>query len=209
MEKTLVHPKRLSAEERRRQILAHAFRLISQQGFKTVSVRDIARAAQINEALIYRHFPTKADLLRAVLSDRVNRQPVQAAELPADLEAFTCELNHFVGFFIDTIQPDPSFMKIMLYAVMEDLPLPDEFNHRKEGTFLNWLFRSLEKGQAEWGFDPALNPVVAASSFMGGLIFYVIQTSILKRVPPLDAQEFKASYTVSYLRSLLSTPQNS
>jgi AcrR family transcriptional regulator len=197
-----IHPKRLSAEERKKQILAHTFRLISQQGFKTVSLRDIAASAQINEALIYRHFPTKADLLRAVLSEMVNRQPVQSTELPVDLEAFTQQLSSFIDFFIENNQRDPSVIKIILYAVMEDFPLPNEFNLQKEGTFLNWLVRSIEKGKTGWGFDPELPALLAISSFMGGLIFYIMQTAVLKNAPALDIEEFKSAFITSFLRSL-------
>ncbi len=207
MEKILYRPKRLSAEERRIQILSHAFRLIGQQGFKTVSVRDIAQAAEINEALIYRHFPTKADLLRAVLSDIVNRQPVHSTELPANLDGFVHGLSSFIDFFIENNLRDPALIKIILYAVMEDFPLPDEFNLRKEDTFLNWLCRSIEKGQAAWGFDPALNPVVSISSFMGGLIFYILQTAVLRRIQPLEIQDFETNFIDSYIRSLMKAPE--
>jgi len=202
METKPLHPKRLSAAERKKQILAHAFRLISQQGFKTVSMRDIAQAAQINEALIYRHFPTRAHLLRAILSDVINRQPLQVSTPAASLDIFIHQLTTFVDFFIENNSRDPSIMKIILYAVMEDYGLPDEFNLAKEGTVLNWLSRSIEKGQAEWGFDPAVKPVVAISSFMGGLIFYILQTAVLKIIPGMDLPAFKNAYIQSFLKTL-------
>ena len=47
--------KRLSATERSEDILSHAIRRVSAKGFKSVSLRKIARDAGINEALIYRH----------------------------------------------------------------------------------------------------------------------------------------------------------
>jgi AcrR family transcriptional regulator len=194
--------KRLSAEARKKQILTVAFQLIGQQGFKTVSMRDIAQAAQINEALIYRHFPTKAHLLRAILSEVVNRQPVQAATLPASRDAFIGQLTTFVDFFVENNLRDPSIIKIILYAVMEDYSLPDEFNLAKEGTFLNWLYHSIEKGQAEWGFDPVQSPIVAVSSFMGGLIFYILQTAVLANFPTMGIDAFKNAFIHSFLKSI-------
>jgi AcrR family transcriptional regulator len=197
---TSPHPtKRLNAEERKQQILEHALQLISQYGFKSVSIRDIARAAQVNEALIYHHFPSKADLLKAIIVDVVNTQPVHTTVSCTNLESFCRQISSFVNFYLKTNLANPAFIRIILYSVMEDYPLPEEFNLNKPGTFLNWLYSSIKKGQAEWGFDPELDPTVATSNFMGGLIVTILQISVLKQIPPIDPD----SYTQSYIHSFL------
>ena len=200
-------PKRLSAEERKKQIVATTFTLVSQRGFKSVSVRDVAHAAGINEALIYRYFPAKADLLRAVLTQIVSRQPVASASLPAGPDEFRAALDAFIAFFLDTALADPSKVKTIMYAVMEDYPLPDEFNLSKEGTFLNWLYRSIQKGQAEWGFDPLADPLAAASSFMGGLIFAIMQSAVIRSIPPIDPAPFRRAFLHSFLAQLCDWPK--
>jgi len=207
MEKSASHPKRLRAAERKEQILAATLGLVSRQGFRSVSMRQIAGAAGINEALIYRHFPSKEELLRAMLSEVVARQPVRAAAPAASLQAFTRQLGSFIDFYLQNGQTDPTVIRLILYAVMEDYPLPPEFDLGREGTVLNWLYRSIEKGQAEWGFDPALQPLAAVSSFMGGLVFYTLQTAVLKAAPGLDRAAFRQAYLRSFLRSLAADPE--
>ena len=202
MKEPLTIIKRMSAADRRQQILQHAFGLIREQGFKSVSVRDIARAAQVNEALIYRHFATKEDLLLAVVRETVNRQPVTTRYLPQDQEAFKNQLLEFVAFFMANAQKDPSILKIMLYAVMENYPLPDEFNYQKEGSFFNWLYRSIEKGKAEWNFNPNVDPLFSISSFMGGLIVFVLHTTVTHLFPNREYPNFASMYVGPFLKSL-------
>lgn len=202
MKETRTIAKRMTAAERRQQILRHAFSLIRDQGFKTVSVRDIAHAAHINEALIYKYFPTKKALLWAVTLEIIDRQPVHSVTPARDKEDFTNQLQGFVEFFLEKTLGDPSLPKIILYAVMENFPLPDEFNFQKEGTFLNWMYRSIEKGKAEWGFNRQVDTLVYMSLFMGGLIYFVLQTEVVKLFPNLESSNFENTYVGLFLKSL-------
>jgi AcrR family transcriptional regulator len=54
------------ADVRRQQILEAAVRLFSQQGVAKTTTRQIAREVGVAEGLIFRYFPTKLDLVRAV-----------------------------------------------------------------------------------------------------------------------------------------------
>lgn len=59
--------KRMPGSERRSQIIAAARRVFSQQGYDGAKTLQIAREAKVSEALVYRHFPSKLALYRAVL----------------------------------------------------------------------------------------------------------------------------------------------
>ena len=202
MRKSGTNPKRMKATERRQQILQHAFSLIRDQGFKTVSIRDIAREAQINEALIYRHFPTKEALLWAVVREMIDHQLVHSVTPAQDKEDFRTQLQAFVKFYLEKTLEDPSILRIILYAVMENYPLPDEFNYQKEGTFLNWMYRSIEKGKAEWGFDRQVDTLVYLSSFMGGLIYFVLQVAVLQLFPKRESSNLQDTYVGQFIKSL-------
>jgi len=65
--------RRLTAEQRRDQLLEVAARLFAERGFARTTTREIARAAGVSEGAIYRHFRSKEELLftfvrRAVVS---------------------------------------------------------------------------------------------------------------------------------------------
>jgi AcrR family transcriptional regulator len=55
---------------RKQQILELSLELMAKKGVTGTSMRDIAAAASINIATLYHYFPSKADLLKAVLQDK-------------------------------------------------------------------------------------------------------------------------------------------
>ncbi len=52
--------------------------LFAERGADAVTVREVADRAGVNHALIHRHFGTKEELLRVVLSEAVERMAVAA-----------------------------------------------------------------------------------------------------------------------------------
>ncbi|GAB3644483.1 TetR/AcrR family transcriptional regulator [Glycomyces tarimensis] len=62
--------RRLKRAERREQILDAAISAFSRTGYAATSLDDVAAAAGISRAILYRHFESKAQLYRQVL-DRV------------------------------------------------------------------------------------------------------------------------------------------
>ncbi len=63
--------RRMSRPERRATILAAARGEFARHGFHGAATAAIARAAGCSEAILYRHFPSKRDLLVAVLRSEV------------------------------------------------------------------------------------------------------------------------------------------
>ncbi|HEY0386732.1 MAG TPA: helix-turn-helix domain-containing protein, partial [Pyrinomonadaceae bacterium] len=61
---------RMAGEERRQQIVRIAMRLFSQRGFRGTTTKEIAHAAGISEAMVFRHFATKEELYAAILDDK-------------------------------------------------------------------------------------------------------------------------------------------
>jgi AcrR family transcriptional regulator len=64
--------------ETQRMIQAHAMRLFAEAGYDATTVNDVARASGVSTMTVYRHFPTKEDL---VLHDRYD--PLIAARVAA------------------------------------------------------------------------------------------------------------------------------
>src|SRR5512146_114628 len=61
---------RVSAEDRRQQILEVATGLFARQGYEGTTTRQIAQRASVNEAIIFRHFPSKEELYWAVIENQ-------------------------------------------------------------------------------------------------------------------------------------------
>lgn len=64
---------RKDAVETRRRIFESAAILFSRGGYTGASVRDIAQAADVNEATIFRHYPRKRELYLAVLESELQK----------------------------------------------------------------------------------------------------------------------------------------
>src|SRR5919206_5186733 len=58
---------RMAAEERRLQIIRVAMRLFSERGFRGTTTKEIAAAAGVSAAIIFRHFATKDELYTAIV----------------------------------------------------------------------------------------------------------------------------------------------
>lgn len=193
--------KRLTGEERKKQILNHTFKLIAQKGFKSVSIKDIAESAEINEALIYRYFPSKEALLTDVIKETINKSPKCPDRIPETKEEFVGILAHFEEFFIGLNMKDPSSLKTILYAVLENYPMPSEFNIAKEGTFLNWLDKCIEKGKNDWNFDKNVANEISISFFMGSLIYFILQTSVTETFK-VDYKKIEGSFSKLFFKTL-------
>ncbi|SNS86898.1 transcriptional regulator, TetR family [Sphingomonas laterariae] len=66
--------KRLSSSDRRDSIIEAATGVFARSGFSGAKTLDIARAANVSEALVFRHFPNKVAIYRAVLRTIIRSQ---------------------------------------------------------------------------------------------------------------------------------------
>lgn len=73
--------KRLAAPERRRHILAAARHVFVERGYAGARVIDISRAAGVNEAILYRHFPSKEALFEAAVAEPLRERVEQLLQL--------------------------------------------------------------------------------------------------------------------------------
>jgi AcrR family transcriptional regulator len=74
-------PMRADARRNYDRLLAAAAAAFAERGADDVSLEEIARRACVGIGTLYRHFPTRQDLLEAVYRDQVESLARQAAEL--------------------------------------------------------------------------------------------------------------------------------
>jgi AcrR family transcriptional regulator len=67
---TPARPARMPGEDRRRQLLRVAIESFAQNGFSGTKTKDIAAAAGVSEAILFRHFASKEDLYHAILDEK-------------------------------------------------------------------------------------------------------------------------------------------
>ena len=71
---------RLTASERREQLLEVTTRIVAEQGFQGVSIESVARRAGISRPIVYEHFGDLQGLLEAVVEREMSRAFSQVSE---------------------------------------------------------------------------------------------------------------------------------
>ena len=168
---------RLTASDRKKQLIDTAMRLFAEQGFDGTSTREIAEAAGVTEAIIFRHFRTKEDLYWAVLADRVerrgrNRRIRELLESGADLREVLISIAEIL---LDRSADDAAVTRLLFYSALRNRELSDRFfetyAHEKFELLAEFLRKQIEDGHLR-----AVNPLLAARSFLGMIIYhYLVQ----------------------------------
>jgi AcrR family transcriptional regulator len=118
---------RLDSDERRRAIVEAAMPLFARKGFSGTTTREIAEAARISEALLFKHFPTKGALYQDMLRSGCSADPGLLERLK-QTEPSTQTLimmMHFmvyqfvIGGFGNPAEREPR-QRLMLNSFLED-----------------------------------------------------------------------------------------
>lgn len=91
---------RLSAEARKEAIVEAVQDVFAEKGFDGTTTRDLAKAAGVSEALLYKHFPSKESLYAAMLDGCAKGPTFAEASRILELEASTSTLVVMVHFMI-------------------------------------------------------------------------------------------------------------
>ena len=117
---------RLDSDERRKAIVEAAVPLFARNGFAGTTTRELAAAAGVSEALLFRHFPSKQTLWREILALGCEGDPAleKLATLPASTETLVCIVRFMVRRFVLGEEADRREldlrMRLMLHSILED-----------------------------------------------------------------------------------------
>src|SRR5215469_16854408 len=117
---------RLDSDDRRKAIVVAAVPLFARKGFAGTTTRELAAAAGVSEALLFRHFPSKQSLYREILALGCEGDPAfeKLAALPASTETAAGIVRFMVWRFVlgnpsDHAEVDLK-MRLMLHSCLED-----------------------------------------------------------------------------------------
>src|SRR5574337_661459 len=165
---------RLSAEERRLQIVEAAVDLFSRKGFRGTRTREIAEAAGISEAMIFKHFATKRDLYSAIIEAKSATEELLANAATAARKKDDVGVLRAVGLkMIEQTERDPSLMRLLLFSALEGHELSDIFFESRVKKLHQFLSSYIRKRIEDKRFR-AINALVAARGFIGMVIHYLL-----------------------------------
>ena len=105
-------PKRADARRNEQTLLAAAAALFVTSGVE-VPVRDIAAKAGVGTGTIYRHFPTRADLIIAVYRHQVEACAEAGPALLASSESPHAALRQWIDLFVDFLTTKHGLAAVM------------------------------------------------------------------------------------------------
>ncbi|HKP10631.1 MAG TPA: TetR/AcrR family transcriptional regulator [Blastocatellia bacterium] len=181
---------RMSAEDRRNQIITIAGGLFSQKGYRGTTTKEVAERAGVSEAIIFRHFATKDELYAAILdskvrqtTERMKAQLAEAAGRKDDKAFFGLLAFEMLEFHCK----DQTFMRLLLFSGLEGHDLSDLFFNSAARDVKDSIRRYIKQRIADGAFRP-VDPAVAARAFVGMVLHQVQVRTIFS-----DTEDIKLS----------------
>jgi len=155
-----------------RRILRAAWAVLERSQFRTLKIRQVMLAANTSASNFYRHFPTKAHLLLALLEVETARTDRLLAERIAAADSTPARLRAWLAFNIRTVYHPARAERARLFLdpdLLEELPNQVHRLHEVMGVRLVEVIRA---GMAEQVFRSG-NPELDAAmvrNLMRGLV---------------------------------------
>ena len=169
--------RRMHGEDRRRQLLQIALESFARKGFSGTKTKDIAAAAGVSEAILFRHFATKEDLYNAILDIKETRagtrQRLEELEALAARRDDAALFRHVALTAVHSFRDDPAFHRLLLYAGLEGHLLASLFRQRFGLPTGDFLARYVARRQKEGAFHKC-NPRIAVTFFFGTIVQYAM-----------------------------------
>lgn len=196
---------RPSSRERQAGLIAAAAALFAAKGFNGTTTKEIAKAAGISEALVFKHFPTKRALYAAILAEKVTvNELLEAVE-----EAAKKQDDHRVFTMIASyrIRPgaDSTLLRLLLFSALEGHELSEMFFGKHHKVFYDHLAAYIRTRIEDGAFRP-VDPLLAARAFIGMVVHHRLLHEIFGVPMHQSHEDTVSTYVDLFLTGLLKQP---
>jgi AcrR family transcriptional regulator len=192
---------RLEGDARRAQIVDVARRLFAEAGYRTTTTRQLARAAGVSDALMYRHFESKDEVLRAVVDQGLAGFAAMGEAAAVGRGRPLAErLSILGGAFLEVL--DAQVDLLVLFVSEHQLLADDARLVAFIDLAASGLAAELAERAAAGEMRNDIDGYLFARSFMGSLVSFVILQNALgmDRVRPGEAADYLAGLVDLYVR---------
>jgi len=193
---------RMAAGDRRLQIAQTAMRLFSERGFRGTTTKEIAQAAGVSEAIIFRHFATKEDLYSAIIDLKSCDGFAAGLAAGADHESCPQVVEKFRGLVAEAMQArddravfegialammehhqdDHEMLRLLLYSALEGHQLAQIFWDKNVRVLYEFLGGYIRERQREGAFRDC-DPLLVVRAFTGSVIHHSLNNILWERDP--------------------------
>ena len=172
---------RMAGEDRRLQLLAVAESLFSDRGFRGTTTKEIAQAAGVSEAMVFRHFATKQELYAAILDHKAySGGAFDPEEVVAEALQQKDDRAVFEGLALCALQyheSDPEFQRLLLHSALERHELAQMFFEEFVRRVYEFLGRYIRQRQGE-GALAEMNPAIVVRAFIGMVMHHSLNNNL-------------------------------
>lgn len=170
--------RRMASEERRQEFLNKAIEFFAQEGFES-STRELARRLGVTQPLLYRYFPSKADLIAEVYDAvYVKRWRNEWAEILSDRTRPVRErMIDFYVAYTDVVFHD-DWMRIFLFSGLKGEDINRRYMKLVRSRILEPLLSEVRFEAGLEDLTPTDEEVEFAWIMHGGIFYYGVRTLI-------------------------------
>jgi len=199
----------MTAEDRREAIVMAAAPLFAAKGFDAVTTREVAEAAGVSEALLYRHFDNKAAIYAAIQdtcvlhatadAERIEAMPDSTATLvlAAYLIMANIELRSLPG------QPNENIPRLILRSLLSDGVFARNFVSSTAAKWISKIERcvraGIEAGEIEESLDHAMGSAWFSHHVACAMVFYRLPGQSVIQYPGGDDPERLLELSVKFV----------
>lgn len=192
---------RSSSRDRQAGLISVAASLFAAKGFKGTTTREIARAAGVSEALVFKYFPTKQALYAAILAEKA-----PLSELLGSVEKVArTRDDHRVFTLIASYRicpgSDPMMLRLLLFSALEGHELADMFFGKQHRWFYDYLAGYIQIRIKEGAFRD-IDPLLAARAFIGMVVHHRLLHEIFEVPLHCSHKDIVATYVDLFLNGL-------
>ncbi len=171
----------MTAEDRKIQILRVAVGLFSRKGFGGTTTKEIAQAAGVSEAMVFRHYSTKQELYTAILDhkacsgDAMNPEEIVAEALleKNDRAVF----QRIAQGALDHHEADPEFQRLLLHSALEGHELAQIFFEKFVQRVYALLGDYIVARQRD-GAMVNIDPAIVVRAFIGMIVHHSLNNNL-------------------------------
>ncbi|MBI2058811.1 MAG: TetR/AcrR family transcriptional regulator [Nitrospirae bacterium] len=179
------------SEETKEKILLAALKLMARSGYHGAKTKAIAMEAGVNEALIFRYFGSKKDLLKALIEKNRLAETIAPFDKPKEYSLVSF-LQTAARSAFDAYEKNPDFFRLLRFTLLEEPDLLRDYRayHVKNRSepLVRFLARARQQGLVRGDLAVELQ-----AQIFGGLLYYMLEQRSLGINPLVSKLSVKAS----------------
>lgn len=181
--------------EKQIEILNAAELLFSTKGFDGTSVRDIAKAANVNVAMISYYFGSKDKLLETLFEDRISGFKMKTDAIYNENISSFERLEILIDTYIKAMNTNAGLYQILAVegTIKKRLLISPAFTDLKKFN-LEVIGNVINKGIEEGVFNKNSNHILIHATMMGTFMNFQMNRSFLQHVLEFHTEEEYLSY---------------